>query len=183
MRRSFGPDSSTKTTRRVEIALLAGQPLVDRIRNDVRDAPPVVRRGEVLLAGLLLAGEHVPQTELGLEPPVALPGDAAGHQRLGVDGAPVGEARHRVDVDDLFDEGGRIDRREQPAALEVGGDDLGDVARHLDVALRPADEIRHRDRHRLDIALRDVDAQNRERRAARRHQRGGTGAERQQAAA
>ena len=48
----------------VEIALLAGQPLVDRIGDDVRDAAPVVRRGEVLLAGELLAGEHVPQPEL-----------------------------------------------------------------------------------------------------------------------
>ena len=28
----------------VEIALLAGQPLVDRVGDDVGDAPPVVRR-------------------------------------------------------------------------------------------------------------------------------------------
>ena len=30
--------------------------------------------GEILLAGQLLAGEHVPQPELGLEPPVGLAG-------------------------------------------------------------------------------------------------------------
>ena len=71
-RRSFGPVSSTNTMRRVEIALLAGEALVDRVGDDVRDAPPVVRRGEILLAGQLLAGEHVPQPELGLEPAVAL---------------------------------------------------------------------------------------------------------------
>ena len=35
----------------VEIALLAGEPLVDRVGNDVGDAPPIVGRGGVLLAG------------------------------------------------------------------------------------------------------------------------------------
>ena len=37
------------------------------------DAAPIVRRGEILLAGELLAGEHVPQPELGLQPAVGLP--------------------------------------------------------------------------------------------------------------
>ena len=120
----------------VEIAFLAGEPLVDRVGDDVRDAPPVVGRREVLLAVELLAGEHVPQPELGLQPPVALARDAAGDQRLRVDGAPVGKARHGVDVGDLFDEGRRIDRREQAAALQIVGDDLRDVARRY--RLRPA---------------------------------------------
>ena len=78
----------------VEIALLAGQPLVDRVGDDVGDAAPVVGGGEVLLAGELLGLEHVPQPEFGLEPAVGLARDAAGHQRLRVDGAPVGKARH-----------------------------------------------------------------------------------------
>ena len=76
----------------VEIALLAGQALVDLVGDDVRDAPPVFRRGEILLAGELLAGEDVPQPEFGLQPPVALPRHAAGHQRLRVDGLPVLES-------------------------------------------------------------------------------------------
>ena len=71
IRLSFGPVSSTKTTCGVEVALLAGQPLVDRIGDDVGDPPPVVRAGEELLAGELLAGEDVPQAELGAEPAVA----------------------------------------------------------------------------------------------------------------
>ena len=75
----------------------------------------------------LLAGEHVPQPELGLEPSVGLARDAAGDERLRVDGAPVGEARHRVEIGDLLDEGGRVDRREQTGALQVGADDLGDL--------------------------------------------------------
>ena len=52
--------------------------------------------GEILLAGELLAGEHVPQPELGLEPAVGLARDAAGDQRLRVDGAPVGESAARA---------------------------------------------------------------------------------------
>ena len=111
----------------VEIAFLAGQPFVNGIRNDVRDAAPIVRRGEILLAGELLSGQHVPKTEFGLQPPVGLAGDAPGRQRLRVDGAPVGKPRHGVDVDDLFQKSGRIDRRKQAAALEVAGDDLGNA--------------------------------------------------------
>ncbi len=60
----------------VEIAAVAGEPLVDRVRDDVGDAAPIVRRREILLAVELLAGEHVPQPEFGLQPPVALPRDA-----------------------------------------------------------------------------------------------------------
>ncbi len=88
------------------------------------DAPIVVGRGEVLLAGLLAAAEHVPQPEFGLEAAVGLAGDAAGDERLGVDRAPVGKSRRDVGVGDLLDEGGRIDRREQAAAPKVAGDDL-----------------------------------------------------------
>ena len=112
----------------VEIAAVAGELLVDRVRDDVGDAAPVVRRGEILLAGELLAGEHVPQPEFGLEPAVGLPRHRSGHQRLRIDGAPIGKVRHRVDAGDVLDESRRIDRREQAAALQIGGDDLRDAA-------------------------------------------------------
>ena len=62
----------------VEIALLAGEPFVDRVRDDVADAPPIVGRREILLAGLLLAAEHVPQPELGFQSAVVLAREAAG---------------------------------------------------------------------------------------------------------
>ena len=159
-RRSFGAGLVDEHDARVEIALLAGQALVDLVRHDVRDAAPVVRRGEILLAGELLAGDHVPQPELDLEPAVALARDAAGDQRLRVDRAPVGKARQRVEARDLLDVGRRIDRREQAGAAQVGGDDLRDAARGFGVARRAADEIRDRDRHRLHVALRDVEPQS-----------------------
>ena len=142
----------------VEVAGLAGEPLIDRIRDDVRDPPPDVGRGEILRAGELLVGGDVPQPEFRFQPAVALPGDAAGDQRLGVDGAPVGEARQSVDVGDPLEIGLRIDRREQAGALQVGGDDLRDVARDLAIVRGAADEVRNRDRDRLDVALGDVDA-------------------------
>ena len=77
---------------RVEIALLAGQPLVDGVGDDVGDAPLIGVIGEELLARHLLAGESIPQPVLGADAAVGLLADAAGHQRLRVDHLPVVEA-------------------------------------------------------------------------------------------
>ena len=112
---------------RVEIALLAGQPLVDRVGDDVGDAARVGLVGEELLADQLLAGKGVPQPELGAQAAVGLLADAAGDQRLRVDHLPVFEARRGVRVGDLLDEGALVDRREQTGALQVGGDDRRDL--------------------------------------------------------
>ena len=90
-------------------------------------------RGVVLLAAQLLAGEHVPQPELGLEPAVG----------LGVT-RPVTSAwalicrqsakRGSASMVEIFSMiGGLIDRREQAGALQVGGDDLAHVARRRGV--------------------------------------------------
>src|SRR6266566_1498627 len=152
MRRSFGPVSSTKTTRVSKYPLLSGQAFVNRVRDDVGDAAPHVRRGEILLAGELLARKHVPQTKFGLEPPVGLAREPAGEKGLGVDGAPVLEARDRVGIDDALDVGGGVDRREQAGAFEVVGDDLRDPTRGFAIARSAADEIRQRDRHWLHVA-------------------------------
>ncbi len=61
----------------IEIALLAGQALIDLVGNDVGDTTPVFRRGEILLASQLLTGGDVPQPEFGLQATIALPGHAA----------------------------------------------------------------------------------------------------------
>ncbi len=45
----------------VEIAVLAGDALVDLVGDLVRDAAPIVGGGGVLEAGHLLAAEHVPE--------------------------------------------------------------------------------------------------------------------------
>ncbi len=68
-------------------------------------------------------GEHIPQPKFRLEASVGL-GDPTGNQRLRIDLPPVGKARQRVDIRDSLDMGGRVDRREQARALQVGRDDL-----------------------------------------------------------
>ena len=69
----------------IEIALFAGQPLVDGIGDDVREPPPVVRRGEELLADQILAGNHVPKPVSAMMRPSPVGADAAGDQRLRVE--------------------------------------------------------------------------------------------------
>ena len=87
--------------------------------------------------------------------PSRLARHAAGHQRLRVDGLPVLELRRDVDVDRLSMIGGLVDRREQPAALEVVGDDLRHADADLVVGRRARDEIRDRDRQRREVAFGD----------------------------
>ena len=63
-RLSFGPELIDEHDARIEISLLAGDALIDHVGDDMADAARVLRPGEELLAGKLLAGEHVPQPEL-----------------------------------------------------------------------------------------------------------------------
>jgi hypothetical protein len=93
--------------------------------------------------------------------PVGLARQPAGDQRLRVDDTPVREARHRVGVDDLFDIGGGIDRREQAGAAQIRGDHLADAARKLAVGRAAAEKVRNRDRHRLDVAFGDLQPEHR----------------------
>ena len=130
MRLSLGPDFVDEHDARVEIALLAGDPLIDRVGDDMADAPRVLGPGEELLAGELLAGEHVPQPELGLEPAVG-GADAADDQRLRVDHPPIVEARHAVGADALLDEGRLVDRHEQSRGAQIARHHVGDLARGL----------------------------------------------------
>src|SRR5207302_746786 len=79
----------------VEIAFVSGEPLIDRVRDDMGDATPVVGRRRVLLAMELLAGKYIPQPKLRLQPALAL-GHTTSHQRLGVDLPPIGKARQSI---------------------------------------------------------------------------------------
>ena len=78
---------------RVEIALLAEQPLVDHVGDDVGDAPPVGLAGGVGGALDLGLRQHVPQAELDADLSAALRLGAAGDQRLRTDRLPVLEIR------------------------------------------------------------------------------------------
>jgi hypothetical protein len=60
----------------IEIALLPREALVNLIGDDVRDPPPILGLGEILLTGQLLAGGDIPKAEFGLQAPVCLAGHA-----------------------------------------------------------------------------------------------------------
>ena len=152
----------------------------------MRDSPPVVGRGEILLAVELLAREHIPQPEFSFEPSIRLLGDTACDQRLRVDDAPIGKARHGVAVRYSLGKGPRIDRREKAAALQIAGDDSGNVVRDVGFGRCAGQEVGQRDRHRLHVALRDVDTNRRGDRARQQpgHEAaGGQGGVREQTAA
>ena len=140
----------------VEIAVLAGDALVDRIGDDVGDAAPVLLRRGVAQAGELLLGENVPQPELDREAAVGLRRDVAGDQRLRVQDAPIGVVRRRARRRVLIDEGALIERLEQARAFEIRRQHLRDVMAHLRALVR-AGEIRNRDRHGLHLAVGDVE--------------------------
>ena len=138
----------------VEITFLAGDALINLVGDNVGDAPPIRRRSRIAQAGELLLGIDVPQAEFDLQLAVGAGGHGARHQRLGVDDAPIGVARRHLRCRVLVGEGLRVDRLEQARPLEIGRDDLVHVLRYLRVV---AGKDRDGDRHRRDLALRDVD--------------------------
>ena len=137
----------------------------------MRDAAPVVGRGEILLRRELAAAKHVPQPEFGTQPAIALPRDPAGDEPLRVDRTPVRKARLGVEIGDLLDIGSRVDRLKQPGAAQIIGDHLRHAARDFGIARRTGDEIRDRHRDRLDVAF--IDAQAKLRRSGPRKHRAG----------
>ena len=152
----------------VEIALLAGEPLVDRVRDDVSDAAPVVRRGVVLLAVAAAGRRTRPRAETAAfsRPSVWVRRPVTSACALIC--APVGKARDGVDGGDPLQVGGLIDRREQSGTLQVRRDDLRHVARGgRDRAVATPTKVRQRDRHRLHVALGDVELEHRRRLRAR----------------
>jgi hypothetical protein len=85
--------------------------------------------------------------------------DLAGDQRLRVDRLPVGILHRAVEAGDLRDIGIRRDLPEQARAAQVGGDDAGDVLRHVGCAPIGRDEGRQREGQGFDHALGDFQPQ------------------------
>ena len=139
---------------RVEIALLAGEALVDLVGDEMPQPAPLLRGDDESLRGELTACEHVPEAELADHPPVRRPSGPADHERLGVDHPPVLEARRRIEIARAVDEGGPVERLEQARALEIGRNHIGDLAPELGIL---AQELRYGDWDGLQRALGDVD--------------------------
>ena len=157
----------------VEIALFAGEALVDFVRHQVADAAPVAAVRVVFLARDLLFAERVPQPEADAHMVGTHGGDGAGDQRLRVDLPPVGVAGDRVAVGDLLDERVAVDGAEQARTLEIVGDDGAHLrTRRFTGAF--AGEGGDGDGHRLDVAFGNVDFQLRAG-GSREQQSGGKG--------
>ncbi len=156
VRLSLGPELVDEHDARVEIAFLAGDALIDRVGDDMADAPRVLGLAEELLAGELLAGIDVPQPELGLEPAVRA-ADAPDDKGLGIQHPPIVEGGNAVESDPFLDEGRLVDRGEQPRGPEIARHHVRDLARGRGVDRSVADEVGNGDGKRLDLALRDVE--------------------------
>ncbi len=129
----------------------------------------------------MLLGENVPEAELDRETPVRLRLDVAGDERLRIDHAPIVVMRRDVRIRVLVDESLGIDRLEQAGALEIGREHAGDVGADRTGA---AGKDRNRDRHRFDVAVRQIDVELgvRETRRCRHEERNGGNANREVAA-
>ena len=141
----------------VEVAVLAGQALVDHVGDNVGDPAPIARRREVGQAGHLVLGEHIPQAEFDPQPTVGLKLGRAVYKGLGVDQTPVGEARRGLQAEQVLDEGALVDRPEQARALQIRGNHPGNLAPQVGVARRLAVEVRDRDWQRRHQAVDHVD--------------------------
>ena len=150
----FGPVSSMKTMREVEIALFERQLFPNLVRDDVTNAPPVRRRRGELLTGHLLVEHHVPEAEFGPHASILDLRHPPDDERLRAGAAPVGEPRGRIEVADPFDKTLWVERLEEAGAFEVGRDDAGDVGREAWIL---AKERRNGDWSWPDIRLVDVD--------------------------
>src|SRR5262249_44309083 len=106
---------------------------------------------KILLADELLPDCHIPQTELRFQSAVALAREPSRDELLRANSAPIRPARSNIDIRDFFDIRLLVDRIEQGRALEIGRDDLGNVARRLSIRWRAADKIRQRNRSRLEF--------------------------------
>ena len=156
---SFGPVSSTNTTRLSKKPVLAGDARKHRVGDQMRDAPRIAGLGGILLARDLLAGRDVPQagTAPQMWPPSAR-ATRAGEHELRVDRLPGVDVR-----------AARRDWRSFSGKL-VGLSGLRktewakSLATHrADLGLRAvARERRHGDRHRREVrAGMDVDVARR----------------------
>ncbi len=160
VRLSFGPEFVDEHDARVEIALLAGDALIDRVGDDMADAPRVLRPAEELLADELLAGIDIPESEFGPQPAVRA-ADAADHQSLRIQHAPIVEGRDAVESDRLVDEGRLVDGREQARGAKIACHHVRDLARGLGIDRSVADEVGNGDGQRLNLALGDIELNHR----------------------
>ena len=143
----------------VEITAFSGNPLIDRIGNDMGDTTPVPRLRCIGLTNHLLTGKDIPQAKFDLQRSVLLYLYPALNKGLRIQSPPVCEARLHIQRFSRLDEGFPVNGLEQPGPGKVGSDDSRHIRTGKTVAFRGTAEIGHRDRHRLYLSAGDVDTQ------------------------
>ena len=146
----------------VEIALLAGEPLIDRVGDDVArraaNSPASVKNCSPVE---LLAGEHVPQPELApgaVRPAASI---AADDQRLGVDRRASRRSAARASTSTICSmKAAWSIGRNRPERFRSAPTTSAMSAPSCAIAA-VGDEVRNGDRHRLDVALGDVELNHR----------------------
>jgi len=144
---------------RVEIRVFAGQALVDRVGNLVRNPAPVVRGRRQAAARLAidphdLAGINVPEAERDSDLPVRKLLIRTDDQSVRLDNLPVGKPRLHIQRQVLLDEGGRVLHVEQAGRGEVSTHDVADLLGHGGIGTGNL-KIRYRQRRRGEIAIGD----------------------------
>ena len=135
----------------VEIAFLAGEALVNKVRDNMRQPPRCVRRNVELFACNLPSGIDIPEPELAPQPAVAGVGDAADDKGLRVEHAPILKLRGGIHVRNPLDERCRVYGLEKARAIEIRRDDLRDLTR-----VAAAGKLRDGDRDRANLSAPDL---------------------------
>ena len=128
------------------------------------DTPPIFGCGKKLQTGHLFLGHHIPKAKFNQQAAIAMLHGAAGHQSQRIDNAPIAETRAHIDANIAFDKGLTVNRAKQARTLKIGDNNPRQILSDRAIT----GKIQYRNRQRLDIALRNINLQCRQRHA--RHQ-------------
>ena len=115
----------------VEIALFTRQTLINLIRDQVAETPPILRCRCEALPRKLLARDGIVDTKFRANLAVGAFANPANNESVGADCAPIGKTWCCIDVADLFKKRSAVQGLEKPRALKIGLRDIGDIAREF----------------------------------------------------
>ena len=101
----------------VEITALSGQALINHIRNNMGQTPPIAGYGGHRLTFQLRFGVNIPEAELDAQAPIGCHRHTAVDQGLSVDHPPIAEPRQHIHRQLALNESGLVDRPKQARAL------------------------------------------------------------------
>ena len=124
----------------------------------MRDATPIVRFCEISEARHLRFREDIPEAEFDPQAAIRLQTDTAVHQGLRINDSPIGIARLDLQRFGFLQESAFIYRLKQSRTFQIAGNYRRDISADLLILSSFTKEIRNRDRQRLKMPSRNVDA-------------------------